>query len=496
MKRKIILFASLILMIMCVFAISVNAECTEHTDNWTLTLGENSVFDEIRAVNVCAECNLVLEDEVIEPLLTSLGYSYYGQSFTQGFCANTDAIEKYESYTGKRFQYGVVVAATGVVGTNPVNSDGVADSDKAIVINMGEKNTQYFDVKIVNLVEDKLNEKIIACAYAITDGVVLYGDNTYIENGVAGVSYNELVSLIKDNVMPQGLSDVRYLTAEELDITPGSYWNAGNSATQYTDGATALKFSSTRRFARNELPEGSQLTVGNGWKVRPELWKVDDNGNPVKGSRIYTSELKAGTHSIDDMWAKGNDYKYISFNISTDDGFANCDMTVEGIMHAFKLQVPFSTIANTVTIEEKETPSIKGLQLVEFVKDENLFVNSYYTSTVKTTISTNKDTGMVYYATCQFTRGELPVGTVIEIEDGWMYRPEYWVDDNKISTRPSVTSEYRIVITEDFWDTECHRAFNICTILKDDLTDEDWEKVVSAFKIYVPASSTLYTANK
>lgn len=125
-----------------------------------------------------------------------------------------------------------------------------------------------------------------------------------------------------------------------------------------------------------------------------------------------------------------------------------------------------------------------------------MFKNSYYTSTGHTNMTTNKDQGAVYYATRKFTKEELPVGTVIVIEDGWMYRPEYWINDAKVgaNSRASVTSEYRITITEDFWDKECHRAFNICTILKDELLEEgDFERVISAFKIYVPNNSTLYT---
>ncbi|MBO4983746.1 MAG: hypothetical protein J6D23_06765 [Clostridia bacterium] len=496
MKGRIVLFVTLLVAVICIFAFSVNAECSAHTDNWTLTFGEDGVFGEIIAVNTCKECNLVLEDEIIEPLIVSLGYSYFNESFTQGFFANRASIEKYENYTKKEFKYGVVAAAAGVVGTNPVGSDATANSENAIVISMDEQKTEYFDIKVINISADKWNEKIIACAYAITDGIVIYGDNTYIDNGVAGISYNELVSLINDNVKPQGLSSVRYLTAEELGITPGSYWNAGSSANQYIGDNTSRKFSSTRRFSRDELPTGSKLIVGNGWKVRPELWKVNAEGNPIKGSRVYSNELKAGAYSIDDMWAKGNDYKYITFNISTDDGFTNHAMTVEGIMHAFKLQVPFATNVKSTEQETETLPSIEGLQQVQFVLNENMFKNSYYTSTGHTNMTTNKDQGAVYYATRKFTKEELPVGTVIVIEDGWMYRPEYWINDAKVgdSSRASVTSEYRFKITEDFWDKECHRAFNICTILKDELLEEgDFERVISAFKIYVPNTSTLYT---
>ena len=493
MKGRIVLFVTLLVAVICIFAFSVNAECSAHTDNWTLTFGEDGVFGEIIAVNTCKKCNLVLEDEIIEPLIVSLGYSYFNESFTQGFFANRASIEKYENYTKKEFKYGVVAAAASVVGTNPVGSDATANSENAIVISMDEQKTEYFDIKVINISADKWDEKIIACAYAITDGIVIYGDNTYIDNGVAGISYNELVSLINDNVKPQGLSSVRYLTAEELDITPGSYWNAGSSADQFIGDSTSVRFSSTRRFSRDELPAGSKLIVGNAWKVRPELWKVDANGNPIKGSRIYANELKTGTYAIDDMWAKGDDYKYITFNISTEDSFPNNQMTVEGIMHAFKLQVPSATVVNTVEIEETVIPSIEGLQQIEFVKGENLFVSSFYTCTSGTSLGIGKSE---YYATCKFTKEELPVGTVIEIADGWMYRPEYWENEAKIKSRPSVTSTYRIVITEDFWDTECHRAFNISTILKDTLKAEAWDDVVNAFKIYVPESSTLYTADK
>ena len=64
--------------------------------------------------------------------------------------------------------------------------------------------------------------------------------------------------------------------------------------------------------------------------------------------------------------------------------------------------------------------------------------------------------------------------------------PEYWVNSAKVGSRASVTDTYRIVITEDFWDTESERAFNVSTITKEALTADDYETVANAFRIYLP----------
>jgi hypothetical protein len=90
-----------------------------------------------------------------------------------------------------------------------------------------------------------------------------------------------------------------------------------------------------------------------------------------------------------------------------------------------------------------------------------------------------------YFATQKFTKADLPVGTIIEIANGWTYRPEGWINDAKNSERPAEVTTEKIVIDEAWWGEFTTRAFNVCKTDKSDLTGLDAD-VAAAFKIYVP----------
>ena len=56
-----------------------------------------------------------------------------------------------------------------------------------------------------------------------------------------------------------------------------------------------------------------------------------------------------------------------------------------------------------------------------------------------------------FFATPRFTKSQLPIGSVIVIEDGWQYRPEGWVNDVVQSSRPNATTQKYIEVTSDWW---------------------------------------------
>jgi hypothetical protein len=94
-------------------------------------------------------------------------------------------------------------------------------------------------------------------------------------------------------------------------------------------------------------------------------------------------------------------------------------------------------------------------------------------------------------ATKKFTREELPVGTIIEIAEGWRYRPEGW---NYTGTRPDNVTITRIVVDDSWWGSYTERGFNISQI--DHTTSSNkvitlsTDEVASTiFKIIVPESS-------
>lgn len=85
-----------------------------------------------------------------------------------------------------------------------------------------------------------------------------------------------------------------------------------------------------------------------------------------------------------------------------------------------------------------------------------------------------------------YTRDDLPVGSIIELQEGWAYRPEAWVDFNtRQTTRPDVCQESRVFIDDTWWANYQYRAFNVYKIGTNNLTGQE-EAVKAAFKIYIP----------
>ena len=94
-----------------------------------------------------------------------------------------------------------------------------------------------------------------------------------------------------------------------------------------------------------------------------------------------------------------------------------------------------------------------------------------------------------FMATKKFTREELPVGSIIEIAEGWQYRPEGW---SFAVSRPGNVTTKRIVVDEDWWGSYTERAFNISQVGNDTNNHKvitlTTTQVAQLFRIIVPAS--------
>lgn len=493
MKKKIILMASLVFVLVCLLALAVSAECV-HEDSWEIKAGDGGALGNWEAINTCAVCGVVVADEFYAPVVESLGYSYYEGSFVQGFTINNESKAKYEEYTGFDFEYGIVAGVNSVVGNNPLDGEGNATNEKAVSYNLSANSLEHFDVKIVNIPKEKYDEKIIACAYVSVNGQVTYMDNDLVDNLVCGVSVNEIVDLLDNGVRPDGVYEYRQLTAEEMDImTGGAYWFSSSNSynVRLRKDNNYQRYAATRMFSREELTSDAYVVISEGWVARPEIWKVDENGNVKKNNpRPYGSAIGAGTYTVAELFKDTDegqsDFVYLAFNVSDSGSSDIREMTPEGIARALRIYVPYN--ANVEAFEvENENVSVEGLKLLEWDKD-SLISNAYWNCSANSTLYKGNDTSKTYYATKQFTEETLPVGSVIEVSAGYVYRREYWVNGNKVGSRGSLNSSYRIVVTEDFWDTESERAFNISKIIKENLTADDWDEVASAFKIYIPVN--------
>lgn len=116
---------------------------------------------------------------------------------------------------------------------------------------------------------------------------------------------------------------------------------------------------------------------------------------------------------------------------------------------------------------------------------------SFYNSTGSDSFNGTSNWNLGFMATKKFTREELPVGTIIEIAEGWRYRPEGW---NYTGTRPDNVTIMRIVIDEDWWGSYSERGFNISqeghsTSNNKVITLSTDEVAKTIFKIIVPESA-------
>ena len=158
------------------------------------------------------------------------------------------------------------------------------------------------------------------------------------------------------------------------------------------------------------------------------------------------------------------------------------------------LQVTPATITThesmTMTQEDKDFLTAQGKNPEDYhLIDLDIMLGSYYNSSANSTRNSKytNDKSLIrdnYFNTDIFDRNDLPVGTIIRINEGYQYRPEGWIKTSEKNTnRPDNTSQNAIVVDSAWWGDYNYRAFNISsTTANVVMTADD----VHAFQIYVP----------
>ena len=129
--------------------------------------------------------------------------------------------------------------------------------------------------------------------------------------------------------------------------------------------------------------------------------------------------------------------------------------------------------------------------------DQSVYIlgKGYYNSTDNSRYNSfiNNDSNNTKFAgTIMFTKETLPVGSVIEIADGYQYRPEAWKTNEKQASRPDNVTTSQVIVTDEWWGSYIKRAFNISKVGTAPFTDEaDYKAALAAFKIYVPKGTVI-----
>ena len=100
-------------------------------------------------------------------------------------------------------------------------------------------------------------------------------------------------------------------------------------------------------------------------------------------------------------------------------------------------------------------------------------------------IITGANNSKQFYASRMFTPEEIPVGSVIEVAEGWQYRPEAWRSTGVQSSRPGTTTVSRITVTASWWGDYTHRAFNLSKVGNPSLVGAEGE-IAGALVIWIP----------
>lgn len=138
---------------------------------------------------------------------------------------------------------------------------------------------------------------------------------------VTGSSYTEAPS--DDAAIFNSLKlDITQYTQLDIDMTVGAFYNSNTSHSMATTGDLALKFATTKKYTRDELPVGTVIILDSGYKYRPDAW--------LNESTLTSSRPSATTNQtvvVDESWW-GN-YTLRVFNLSRqDDGKVTTEDTV------------------------------------------------------------------------------------------------------------------------------------------------------------------------
>lgn len=253
-----------------------------------------------------------------------------------------------------------------------------------------------------------------------------------------------------------------YSNYHELDLglTQFGYWNA-TDANNYnkiiTNANNSNQFYASRRLTRLDLPIGSIIEIKSDYGYRPEAW-LDDSRQTSRPPLTSTKRVEV----TENWWGK---YVYRAFNI-----YKSGNPSLQGDVeapNALKIYVP-----NDAEINYEELK-------IDFIED------AYYDSTNDNYATPIEGTSLSkkFFTTKRFSEDELPIGSIIRIKEGWQYRPEAWVKDEKQSSRPTVTKQDITVVTQKWWSDYTLRAFNISKSDNSVISGVDKSGI---FTIYIP----------
>ena len=123
-----------------------------------------------------------------------------------------------------------------------------------------------------------------------------------------------------------------------------------------------------------------------------------------------------------------------------------------------------NAIANPFSITNSKYTTNQTIDLSKYMRiNWEPTVSAYWYSSNSLNLVSNIDNAPNFIASKKFSKSELPVGTIIEIKEGFRYRPDGWIADELLTEnlRPGNISTKYVVVTDEWWGNFIYRGFNI-----------------------------------
>ena len=283
-----------------------------------------------------------------------------------------------------------------------------------------------------------------------------------------------------------GLDPEKYEVLD-LDITFRAFYTstaASNYSKLVTDAYNSPYHFATRLFTRELLPVGSVVKIAEGYEYRLEGWqRLNAKNNQKRLDKSAENFIVS-----EDIYSK---YNFVAFNVSVAAG-GNIKY---GDRDALRIFVPIEVEKETpvMTEADREYLTSKGLNPDNYdkLKLDYIFFAYYNSTSMGTTpVSIKNSTAnnlVNYLATRIISKEEMPVGSVIRLDEGYQYRPERFTElDKNSDKRADNTTEAYVIVDEAWWGSYNYAGFNV--------SDSAVKKLANAemgthFVIYVPKAN-------
>ena len=253
------------------------------------------------------------------------------------------------------------------------------------------------------------------------------------------------------------------------------YWVSDSGHNIFTTAANSVNFSThTVRLSKENLPVGSVLKIEPGYQYRINYFS--SLSGPVTGN-VRSSNITTPEIVIDSQWW-GN-YEYVGINVAHTGASTNISETFVAVGNKLSIYAAPGATSPRTTDEENPNPVLNEFPIE--------YVLGYWFPSTHVINQTAANHINFVASNRRYSKEELPIGTVLEIETGYQFRAVMFKNLDGELTDNVRTDNLRVNVTIDaaFWGDFEYVGFNISPNTTTDVTAIVAD-VASKFKVKVP----------